>query len=105
MPSPQEYVSFTGIPYARPPVGPLRFLRPAPVEPWGDTVLKVPFRNNVRTILGLFSPPSLHFVHFTVIICFFVYPLLTSFMNGSQGDGQVPQARAVGHLRRVSERD
>ena len=36
----QEYVSFTGIPYAQPPVGRLRFLRPAPVEPWGDKVLK-----------------------------------------------------------------
>ena len=36
----QEYVSFTGIPYAQPPVGRLRFLRPLPVEPWGGKALK-----------------------------------------------------------------
>ena len=36
----QEFVSFTGIPYAQPPLGQLRFLRPVPVVPWGDKLLK-----------------------------------------------------------------
>ena len=57
----QEYVSFTGIPYARPPVGPLRFLRPAPVEPWGDTVLKVPFIKDVRKRHFLTTPMCISF--------------------------------------------
>lgn len=29
---------FTGIPYAAPPVGPLRWQPPQDVEPWGDEV-------------------------------------------------------------------
>ncbi|XP_070073704.1 esterase B1-like [Drosophila takahashii] len=31
-----EYVSFERIPYAKPPVGPLRFMAPLPVEPWTE---------------------------------------------------------------------
>ncbi|XP_043656687.1 uncharacterized protein LOC122622361 [Drosophila teissieri] len=32
----EEYVSFERIPYAQPPVGPLRFMAPLPVEPWSQ---------------------------------------------------------------------
>ncbi|MFH8980570.1 carboxylesterase/lipase family protein [Streptomyces varsoviensis] len=32
-----EHAVFRGIPYARPPVGPLRFMAPAPVEGWAGT--------------------------------------------------------------------
>merc|ERR1719427_150513 len=32
-----DYISFQGIPYARPPVGPLRFQEPQEVEAWGGT--------------------------------------------------------------------
>ncbi|CAD1479425.1 unnamed protein product [Heterotrigona itama] len=31
-----EYLAFRGIPYAKPPLGPLRFKDPEPVEPWTD---------------------------------------------------------------------
>ena len=32
-----DYISFQGIPYARPPVGPLRFQEPQEVEAWSGT--------------------------------------------------------------------
>ncbi|XP_043518136.1 juvenile hormone esterase-like [Frieseomelitta varia] len=31
-----EYLAFRGIPYAKPPLGPLRFKDPEPAEPWTD---------------------------------------------------------------------
>lgn len=34
----RPYYSFTGIPYAKPPVGKLRFEAPEPVDPWDDTL-------------------------------------------------------------------
>ena len=33
-----RFSSFTRIPYARPPVGPLRFCRPEPAPPWQATL-------------------------------------------------------------------
>ncbi|XP_050307837.1 juvenile hormone esterase-like isoform X2 [Anthonomus grandis grandis] len=33
-----KFYSFTGIPYAKPPIGPLRFKAPVPVDPWPDTL-------------------------------------------------------------------
>lgn len=34
-----EYYAFEGIPYAKPPLGDLRFRAPQPIEPWLDNVL------------------------------------------------------------------
>ena len=36
---------FRGIPYAKPPVGPLRFRKPVPVEPWSPPVEALQFGN------------------------------------------------------------
>lgn len=33
-----EYYSFQGIPYAKPPIGNLRFKDPEPVEDWSDVI-------------------------------------------------------------------
>lgn len=35
-----DFYSFLGVPYAEPPIGPLRFAEPKPKQPWGDKVLK-----------------------------------------------------------------
>ncbi|VEN50981.1 unnamed protein product [Callosobruchus maculatus] len=33
----RRYAAFEGIPYAKPPIGDLRFAEPQPIEPWIDT--------------------------------------------------------------------
>jgi len=43
------FQSFQGIPYAAPPTGSLRFLKPAPVKPW-DGVLDLSMKNAVTCI-------------------------------------------------------
>ncbi|KAF5272311.1 hypothetical protein FQR65_LT04969 [Abscondita terminalis] len=35
----KEFFAFEGIPYAKPPIGDLRFEEPQPIEPWNGTVL------------------------------------------------------------------
>ena len=34
----QEFYSFKGIPYAEPPIGKLRFMKPLPKKPWTDVL-------------------------------------------------------------------
>ena len=34
----QEFYSFKGIPYAEPPIGNLRFMKPLPKKPWTDVL-------------------------------------------------------------------
>ncbi|KAJ6640046.1 Esterase B1 [Pseudolycoriella hygida] len=34
----EQYISFRGIPYAKPPIGKLRFKDPQPIEPWTHTL-------------------------------------------------------------------
>ncbi|PZC75771.1 hypothetical protein B5X24_HaOG200138 [Helicoverpa armigera] len=50
-----DYYGFMGIPYAKPPVGDLRFLAPQPVDPWDDTLTAtkekracIQFNNDVK---------------------------------------------------------
>ncbi|XP_049852646.1 esterase SG1-like [Schistocerca gregaria] len=44
----KKYYNFQGIPYAKPPVGPLRFKSPEPAEPW--------FRVRDATKQGIVTP-------------------------------------------------
>ena len=50
LPAGDPYEEYLGIPFAAPPVGPLRFEKPAPLPPWGDEVLNA----------TSFSPSCIH---------------------------------------------
>jgi para-nitrobenzyl esterase len=50
------HVAFLGVPYAKPPVGPLRFLAPQPVEPWSGVRDAVAFGHSAPQDLSSVPP-------------------------------------------------